>query len=237
MRDDIKIIVEFCRTKLDLANAKLPDEYRYPHLPLCVIDAVFSIGVNYVSTKNTVDRFCQHVGISKTSKIYPPDIVEQFSIAELIELYNRYGVEGMAKIVYQNLQRTSTRNGILKSEAVLRFSETLLQFGVNYLQDVNKIVGDPNFESAITKIPGQRSGLSLRYFYMLVGSEEYVKPDRMIIRFIRSIIGKSPSIEEAHDIIVGTCEILKKEHPHLTPRLLDHLIWKYQREKEQKGTG
>lgn len=63
---------------------------------------------------------------------------------------------------------------MLKAEAVVRFSEILSQSETNYLQDIEKILGDPNFESAITKIPGQRSGLSLRYFYMLAGAENYV---------------------------------------------------------------
>jgi hypothetical protein len=228
---DIKAVIKFCKAKLDLANAKLSDEYGYQSLPLCVIDAVFSIGVNYTSTRNTVSRFCKHIGISETSRVRPPDIADQLSITEFIKLYDQYGVERMATIVYQNLQRTSTRNGILKSDAVLRFSRTLLQFEANYFQDVNKVFGNPGFESAITKLPGQRSGLSLRYFYMLAGSDDYIKPDRMITRFIHSAIGRSPSIEESHRIIIGVCEILAQEYPHLTPRALDHLIWNYQREQ------
>ena len=32
----------------------LPDEYRYSCLPLCLLDAIFSIGVTYRSTHNTV---------------------------------------------------------------------------------------------------------------------------------------------------------------------------------------
>src|ERR1700687_3580138 len=42
------------RAKLNLAEAKLRPEHFYASLPLCVIDAVYSIGVNYVATKRTV---------------------------------------------------------------------------------------------------------------------------------------------------------------------------------------
>ena len=50
--------------------------------------------------------------------------------------YERFGVDFLTDKVYQNRQRTSTRNGILKSEAVLRFSRVLQQHGIQYMQDV-----------------------------------------------------------------------------------------------------
>jgi hypothetical protein len=46
---DAKAIADYCRLKLDLANAHLSDEYRYRSLPLCVINAVFSINARYAS--------------------------------------------------------------------------------------------------------------------------------------------------------------------------------------------
>jgi hypothetical protein len=214
-----------------LENLRIPDEYGYSSLPLCVIDAVFSIGVRYTSTKNTVDRFCNYFQVNQTSTVHPPDISEQLSIREFLQINAEYSIEGMAKNIYRNLQRTSTKNGILKAEAVMMFSEVLLQFGVNFLQDVEKILGDPNFESAIMQIPGQHSGISLRYFYMLAGSENYVKPDRMVMRFIQAAIGRYPNVKEAHKLIVSVCKMLSPEYPTLTPRALDYQIWFYQRQR------
>ena len=37
-------------------------------------------------------------------------------------------------------------------------------------------------------IPGQRSGISLTYFFMLAGSDDLVKPDRMLGRFLRGCL-------------------------------------------------
>ncbi|MCL2855755.1 MAG: hypothetical protein FWE21_09095 [Defluviitaleaceae bacterium] len=34
----------YCKSKLDLGNASLSDGHYYSSLPLCVIDAIFSIG-------------------------------------------------------------------------------------------------------------------------------------------------------------------------------------------------
>ena len=49
--EDIKLLVQACEQKLDLGSIDLDREYGYSHLPLCVIDAVFSMGVRYSSTQ------------------------------------------------------------------------------------------------------------------------------------------------------------------------------------------
>lgn len=226
---EIQAVVSLCYDELNLKDAKLYGAFDYRSLPFCVIDSVFSINANYTSTENTVSRFCAHFGLQARSQKQPPEIIDQMSVAAFIDLYQQYGIEGMATQVYQNRQRTSTRNGILKSDAVLRFSKVLAWFEVNYFQDVDRILDNPDFESHIMQIPGQASGLSLRYFYMWVGGEHHIKPDRMITRFIQSAIGRSPSIQDSYEIITGACEILAKNYPHLTPRVLDNLIWQYQR--------
>jgi hypothetical protein len=97
------------------------------------------------------------------------------------------------------------------------------------LQDVESIIGDSNFESGILQIPGQRSGISTRYFYMLAGADDFIKPDRMILRFLYTVLGRNLSIDECHDVIIGAHSILVQEHPTLTPKSLDHLIWRYER--------
>jgi len=48
----------YCEEVLNLKNARLSDSYYYSSLPLCILDAVYSIGVRYTSTKNAVLRYC-----------------------------------------------------------------------------------------------------------------------------------------------------------------------------------
>ncbi len=51
----IDAISAYCRAHLDLTQAVLTDQaYSYYSLPLCVIDAVFSIGVRYSSTEAAI---------------------------------------------------------------------------------------------------------------------------------------------------------------------------------------
>lgn len=224
---EIAALVDLCRAKLPLA-AGYSGDVPYHSLPLCVIDAVFSINARYEAAENAVKRFCEYFSLPCRCEEIPPQ-AEQLSVADFVRLYDDYNPSEMAAEVYQNRQRTSTRNGILKADAVLRFSKVLQRFQVDYYQDTQKIVGRSTFESAIAKIPGQGSGISTLYFYMRIGEQGYVKPDRMIERFISSAIHRTLSIEESADALIRAQRILVKQYPHLTPRGLDALIWTYQR--------
>jgi hypothetical protein len=236
---DILKVIDYCRKKLDLANTLLGDEYYSQSLPLCVIDTVFSIAARYESTIKTVRRFCDYFGLKMRREQQPeyPSTSDQLSVSDFVKLYDKHTIEEFACKIYRNRQRTSTRNGILKSEAVLLFARVLRRFEVNYFQDIRKVIGNPEFEANIAEIPGQRSGISTRYFYMLVGSDDYIKPDRMVARFIRAAIQQTLSVETSHELIVGAQQVLAKDYLHLTPRLLDYLIWQYQRtEKTESGS-
>jgi hypothetical protein len=221
----IQQIAQHCRETLPLRDAALAADYGYVSLPLCVIDAVFSLGVRYQSTRNVVDRFRTQFPSAASSDAPMP-------IRELLRIYGEYGVERMADEVFGNRQRTSPRCGILKADAVLQFATVLSTFGVQTRVDMPTIQSTDRtsaFESAIQAIPGQRNGISLRYFYMLAGSDDYVKPDRMLQRFVAEATGTTLNAQDLHDALLGAHSLLIAEYPQLTPRLLDALIWKYQR--------
>jgi hypothetical protein len=43
----------------DLASTRLADEFYYCSLPLCIIDAVFSIQAKYTTVQAVVRRWCE----------------------------------------------------------------------------------------------------------------------------------------------------------------------------------
>ncbi len=147
----------------------------------------------------------------------------------MLDLHAQYSIDNVTDIFYGSRNRTSSRNGILKSEAVCSFCTVLREHGINYYQDVPNLIGNVTFENSIKDIPGQKSGLSLNYFYMLSGDDSFIKADRMIIRFIKSCIDRTANAHEASSLIKGAHELLVREFPNLTPRLMDQEIWKYQR--------
>jgi hypothetical protein len=142
-----------------------------------------------------------------------------------------------AERVYGSRQRTSSKNGILKAEAVVRFARILESHGIEYLQDVSRIANYGPIENEIRTIPGQRSGISLKYFLMLAGSEEFIKPDRMVLRFLKSALSRDVVVQDASPLLRTACQSLNTKYPQLTPRLLDNEIWKYQRPKSMSRSG
>lgn len=66
---------------------------------------------------------------------------------------------------------------------------------------------------------------------MLAGSDEFIKPDRMIRAYIEKIIGKHPNLDEAQNLIKHVHKELLIKFPTLKMRELDYLIWSYQRSK------
>lgn len=227
---DVSAITNYVRQVLSLQPARLPEEYFYQSLPLCVLDAVFSIGVRYGSTQRVVTRYCEYTKQPRIrSSIEPVPRTEQESISSFHARSVRIGADLMATEIYLNRQRTSPRGGVLKAEASMRFAEVLGAFGVEHFQDVVSVADDPVFEAAIRAIPGQRSGISLSYFWMLAGSDDFIKPDRMIIRFLEAALGRVVAVNEAPGLLADTVWQLLPDFPDITLRLLDHEIWSYQR--------
>lgn len=109
--------------------------------------------------------------------------------------------------MFKNRQRTFLTNGILKTEAVYEFCKVLYKY--DYLQDVKKHYGNAYFKRDIKDIPGQKSGISLVYLYMLTGDDNWIKPYRMIIRFLEKALQRKVKLEEAQQLLEEATRFLK----------------------------
>lgn len=230
---NLEVICEQIRKDIDLDNAFLSDSYFYSSLSLCVIDAVFSIGVRYSSVKNTVANYADYFGLkmhrSREENSYPSSL-EQNSLKTLISEIDQLTVEKFTERVFKNRQRTSTRSGILKTEAVYQFASVLLCNEVNTFDDIKHLYSNAEtIGRDIRKITGQKSGISYDYFLMLAGNDNLIKPDRMINRYFNKLTDETLTQNSLLDILTGCSSILKESHPTLSPRILDHEIWKFQR--------
>lgn len=207
--------------------------YEYASLPLCVIDAVFSLGARYESTERTVQDWCKRYGwrVARGEGREEHRVTDFLNILQAYE--NRW--DDIARDVFANRQRTSTRSGILKAEAVYRFSKVLQHFGIETFADSLRLGLRDDVRQAIKSIPGQGSGLSFHYFLILAGHTDAVKADRMVRRFVANALGmRDVSPELAENLVRDASTLLRPEFPKLSPSALDNKIWKYQR--GQNGT-
>lgn len=228
--NEIKKIAKYCDEVLDLRHAELSDEYFYQSLPLCIIDAIYSIRARYESTKLVIKRYCDYFGLQRirTNKLDIPPIEVQESVKAFLQKIYNLGINKFTNEIFCNKQKTV--GGILKSEAVFQFALILEKYETSYLQDISQIINDINFDKESRNIPGIGEAV-IPYFFMLSGSENLIKPDRMVLGFLKDILGRGIHPLEAQKNLLEVNNILKSKYPHITPRLLDHTIWKYQRGK------
>jgi hypothetical protein len=237
---EVRTVVCACREVLASAGTiTLDDDYFYASLPLCVIDAVFSIGVKYGSVRNVVERYCERFGVPKLARDRsgPPPVAEQESVSAFLARIRDMDAATLAADVFENRQRTSSRNGILKAEAVRRFAEVLARHSIEHLQDVLGARDVSAVERDVRLIPGQGSGVSWSYFLMLAGREDLVKPDRMILRFLERSLGRPVAVAEAQALLAAATRELGTAHPGLKVRTLDNVIWKQESARAARAVG
>ena len=228
MRGDVHKVADRVVELVDLTDTTLPTEYNYGSLPLCVIDAVFSIGVRYESTARTVRSWCaaQEPRWSLLENAEKPEP----SISDFVAVLTRYEPEVAAAKFFQNRQRTSSRSGILKADAVLRFAKTLQENGVEKFGDTLDATLNDTIEAKIRRIPGQTTGLSFTYFLMLAGDDGFVKADRMLQRFLSDALGRTIGAPEIADLMVEVAALLQNQLGiRISPRFLDYKVWSFQR--------
>jgi hypothetical protein len=233
VQGDAESVAAFADRTLALAKAVLHEAYYYQSLSLCVIDSIFSINARYAAVENVVARYCKHFSLIRlrADRRQLPATAEQESVAVLCDRLSELGAERFAAEIFANRQRTSPRSGILKAEAVHRFAQVLGHHRVNYFQDIPSVADSTLFETAIRAIPGQASGISLQYFWMLAGSDDLVKPDRQIVRFVQRALGRPVAPQFAGVCLAEAAHLLQGKYPHLTPRLLDYEAWRFEKDQ------
>lgn len=229
--NQFKILEYELEENFDLDEIELPDEYRYSSLPLCLIDAIFSIGVKYSSTKNTVARYCDYYHIHKyrDSEDYLP-VEQQHTLSELIQNIEKAGTEYFADKIVKNKQRTSSQNGILKSKAVLECAIILSSHSIETLNDFRDKM-NIEIEKEFCKGKGQKSGISLAYLKMLCGDPNTIKPDRHILRFLDRCFDEEIHTEDAQQIFIELIQRLRIKYNTINARQLDYLIWSFMASK------
>lgn len=203
----------------------LPDEYYYTCLPLCLIDAIFSIGAKYKSTKNAVVYFAENNGIHLDRRTGASDYTIDDFLARFDEC-NSEDFSEVAKHLFNNRQMTSTKNGIRKAEAVKRCALVFQKHGIQTIQDFQKKMTD-KIESQYKEVPGQGSGISLTYLKMLSGNDKLIKPDRHVLRFFDGNYEDKNDREQAQKIVNQVVIELKPKYPDITARKVDYMIWNY----------
>lgn len=232
--DELQTVVAAI-SALGLQNASLSRSYFYAHLPLALIDSVFSIGVHYAQVKNVVSHFSNQLQWS----IYRPlnsahtPTTEQKSVREFLDAYRQ--VENPAAELFANhgYANPSSARPTRKADLVEQVATLLDRHGIQYFQDLQAYPRPEALDEELKLLPAMSSGIIVRYLRMLAGDDNQVKPDRWILRFFEQNLGRPElrvTLSEAVSIIQHAAKHFKDAgHDHVTARLIDHFIWSTQR--------
>lgn len=129
----------------------------------------------------------------------------------------------MGALELANRQRTSTRSEVPKAQAARDYAEILINADVKTVDDV--AVDDATrltkIGAELARVPGHgKRGVRLGYLWMLAGHDHTVKPDRMVLRWIRRVLDRNVSVDETRELIAKAAVRLQ-----LTPWAIDHAIW------------
>lgn len=225
-------LAEFSQEVLELERAEEPAGYY--DLPLCVIDAVFSVGMTYTATRNVVKNFvawAQREGVSIADEGNRAENDRpECSVSHVATLLNDRSDQELAGDIFSNHNRTSSRGGILKARAAVQALEVLWARKLDVRPQLLGAARHADLKIAWRAIRGQGSGISWRYLLMNAGHEG-VKPDRMIVRFVAGGVGREVSAAEAEKSMLGAFDLLQQLHPGLTLRAFDHAAWAFARRR------
>ncbi|MCG8915547.1 hypothetical protein L6E12_07090 [Actinokineospora sp. PR83] len=157
---------------------------RWTHLPLCVVEAVFSINARYGGVVRVCRAHADH--FSLIDPLLPAATADEVigtgrevPVDTLADVGHRLGAERLADEVFRSRGRTSPRGGILKAEAAIRCAQVLVGVGVHRIGDVAGLLADPgrlvDTERRLAEVPGPGAGARLSYLWMLAGDDHRVK--------------------------------------------------------------
>ena len=209
-------------------DLSLPSEYSYGSVPLCIVDSVFSIQSRYPTTQATVRRWAAYANWP----LLKGSLTDEHTVSDFLEKMAGLDAENLASNIFQNRQRTSSTSGILKSQAVREFAEALVQEKLERFSDFEDRSRLGRAETLIRKIKGQGSGVTWKYFLMMAGGDEFIKPDTWICRYVARVTSRvRVDAPEAEALLLAAIAIIKTLRPEITPRQIDHAIWNSERSR------
>ena len=206
-----------------LDNIELTDEFFPAHLPVVLMDAIFPARLGQGELPAAFsERYCRHFGIARTrtDRWNPPPAREQESLGDLIRRCDEYGPDTIDSKVF-GIRRRRPGQGVTKTTNVLRAATVLRNIGIDVLQDVSAHHAD-EIHDALLSLPGF-GDCTARRVLMYSGSDDFVRGDVRVRRFVARAIGRKP-------ISAAEAEALVREAAHemiVSPRFLDQEIWRY----------
>ena len=219
---ELDCVIEAVRHSFPLRDLALPDEFFPAHLSVAIIDAV--MGSERTCSGDAVpasERYCRWAGIARTrpDRMDKPLPEAQESLTDMIGRFDKSGGHGAVEEAFGTKQLLPHAS-IAGVKSALRAARALRRAGIEVLQHV-----EGRRCEEIARTLRDRAGfgeLATRLFLMYAGSDDFVRGDHYVRRFVAGALGRT-------DIAPGRAERLVRSCAYelvLSPRYLDDQIWR-----------
>jgi hypothetical protein len=183
-----------------------------------LLDSVFSAQAVYEtkSGKGILTNVTNWTALRTRSQFTLPELA-----AEIGGISPRAWAKQFGNLQQSSHRRSSDPGGPTKAAAVLEVAERLTAIGIVAAGDIT----DANVAAVkveMWKVRGVGYATT-NYFLMLLGRPG-VKPDTMVLRFLKDSLGRATPVREADAIVTAVAARIGVQAHEL-----DHAIWAYQR--------
>ncbi len=214
----------------------------YPNASgLALIDAIYSANSHYGAVINVIRRVKQELGIDDGTEFTVEDLISHLrTIVASCESHE--DKEEALKVFFGN--RSFSTNGLPKALQVGIIGLAMLAMGkdansglfpLNSTADFERINQLPidqrikvldRFEREFTKYRGM--GPATYRYLMLLNGVQVVKPDRMVIRWLAKVLGRSEALispRQAAELLEEAANTLQAQGYPFSVIAGDHVIW------------
>lgn len=191
------------------------------------------MGIKYNIVQNAIIRYKNYIANNGFN-------FNDHKISDFIKIVDSFSCEESDKFLIFSEKvltknRTSPKNGILKTEACYEIAKILVENHIETKEQFNSMPENimESVDEEISNVKGQSSGIMLQYLYMLAGNDDICKPDRHLHKFVETATGEQEDDYTIQNLMKNVTDILKKDFPNLTVRLLDYEIWKFQKKSKR----
>lgn len=219
---DVDLVVTALRRIGVGSDSGTAAEYGYANLPLCLVDAVFSLREPYSQVRCTVVRF----GRYWDANFGPPRAGSpELMLSTFTTVVEVLPAEQLARDMFQDAHKAPGCRELFKAAVVVDLAQRLCSAGIETREDVLMEEHQTALHEAVTNTRGI-GPVGLRYLRMLCGDEDEAKPDVWILRFLQEdVLTRHVSEDEAVGLLRAATEIIRADVPWLTLRAVDHAVW------------
>ena len=207
---------KYCESTFDLSTQS---DYGYQSLSVCLLDCVYSLRARYYDV--TVPIVQRYANMFMNGDPHGSGD----TISMLLRRMDDIGHLAFAERVLINHQKLGGKKHIPKEEVCYQLAKYLRDLHIETIEDFQHFESQEILEIVIRAVNGLGDA-GVNYLFMLAGDPNRCKPDVHIHHCIRDAFGHDISNEDCQTLFTDAVKILRTQHPNLTVRGLDGIIWR-----------